>query len=292
MNNKKILVIGSGGQLGTDMCREATKAGINVVALDYPEIDIGNRESVQKHIIPADVSVVINCAAFTDVDACESEQKKAFVLNADGPGFIAEATERIGARMVHISTDYVFSGDKTEPYIETDETGPRSVYGQSKLAGEQRVIQHCADHQIFRIAWLYGFYGGNFVRSIRAAAAKKVTENGELFVVNDQWGTPTSTIQVCRQVLAAMTSDVTGIFHATCEGYCSWFDFAQKIIAAAGISVSVIPCTTEEFPRPASRPKNSRLENSHLKATGLAVMNNWEDAFNEFLRDESTRLEH
>jgi dTDP-4-dehydrorhamnose reductase len=291
MNDRKILVIGSGGQLGTDMCREATKAGCNVVALDYPEIDIGNRESVQKHIIASNASAIVNCAAFTNVDVCESEQEKAFLLNADGPGFIAEAAERIGARMVHISTDYVFSGDKTEPYLETDEVGPRSVYGKSKLAGELRVAQCCADHQIVRIAWLYGLHGGNFVRTIRMVAAKKAAENGVLSVVNDQSGTPTSTVQVCRQILAAMNSDITGVLHATCEGYCTWFEFAQKIIAKADIPVTVVPCTTEEFPRPAPRPKNSRLENSRLKAAGLAVMDNWEEAFNEFLRDETVPQE-
>jgi len=281
-----MIVIGSNGQLGTDMCNEATDAGYSVTGIDFPEIDIADRESVSSWISATRASVVVNCAAFTAVDNCETERDRAFVLNADGAGYIAEACEKAGARMVHISTDYVFSGNKTSPYVETDVPDPTSVYGMSKLAGEERVAAACRNHQIFRIAWLYGLHGKNFVFTIRSVAEKMAAGSGTMKVVNDQHGTPTSTIEVCRQILAAQESDLTGILHATCEGACTWFDFASAIVKAAGTAVTVLPCTTEEFPRPAPRPKNSILENSRLKAAKINVMHSWEEAFSAFLQSE------
>lgn len=286
MNNKRMLVIGSGGQLGTDMCNEAAIAGYTVTGIDFPTIDIADRKSVEGWIASTEASVVVNCAAFTAVDNCETEQERAFLLNADGAGYIAEACEQTGARMVHISTDYVFSGDKIGPYIESDTPNPKSVYGRSKLAGEERVAAACSNHQIFRIAWLYGLHGKNFLFTIRSAAEKMATGSGTIKVVNDQYGTPTTTIEVCRQILAAQESELTGIFHATCEGSCTWFDFASAVIKAAAIPVTVLPCTTEEFPRPAPRPKNSILENSRLKAAGINIMHSWEDALKTFLKSE------
>ncbi|MBN1575281.1 MAG: dTDP-4-dehydrorhamnose reductase [Chitinispirillaceae bacterium] len=288
MNKRRMLIIGSTGQLGTDMCREARSAGYQVTGVDFPQIDIAERRSVARHVVESKAAYIINCAAYTAVDDCETNRERAFALNADGPGSIAAAAASIGARMVHISTDYVFDGRKTGPYLETDFPNPQSVYGQSKYAGEQQVAAACENHQIFRIAWLYGLHGKNFVFTIRAAAEKKAASGGPLTVVNDQFGTPTSTREVCRQVLKALPADLTGIFHATCEGSCTWFDFAKEIIlAAARIPVEVLPCTTDEFPRPAPRPKNSMLENQRLKRAGIAVMTGWKRAFREFLRDEA-----
>ena len=286
MNNKRMLIIGSGGQLGTDMCNEATEAGYSVTGIDYPSIDIGDRESVFSWITSRRASVVVNCAAFTAVDNCESEKERAFLLNATGPGYIAEACTESGARMVHISTDYVFSGDKEGPYLESDPTEPSSVYGASKREGELRVAAKCANHQIFRIAWLYGLHGKNFVFTIRSVAEKNTAGGGSIKVVNDQRGTPTFTIVVCRQAIKAQESDLTGIFHATNEGACTWFDSPSAIVKEAGIAVTVLPCSTEEFPRPAPRPKNSILENSRLKAAGIHCMRPWEAAFADFLHLE------
>lgn len=279
-------MIGSGGQLGTDLCKEAAHAGYTVKGIDYPAIDIGNKDSVMKVIGESGAKIVVNCAAFTAVDDCEKEHDKAFLLNAEGPAFIAQACSQTGARMVHISTDYIFSGDKIGVYTEIDEPGPKSVYGQSKLAGEQNVAKYCQNHQIFRIAWLYGIHGKNFVFTIRSVAEKRAAAEGFMKVVNDQAGTPTSTREVCRQIIKAQSCTLTGIFHATCEGSCTWFDFATAIVKSAGIKVTVLPCTTEEFPRPAPRPKNSILENQRLKAAGINIMVPWEAAFAEFLQDE------
>lgn len=285
--NKKVLVIGSTGQLGTDMCTEAEKAGYDICGIDFPEIDIADKESVDHHVAGSGASLVVNCAAYTAVDDCETHEKEAFSLNAEGAGFIAAAAAKAGARVVHISTDYVFSGSKKEPYTEDDMPDPKSAYGRSKLAGERKVAAENENHQIFRIAWLYGQYGRNFVFTIRNAAKKKAAENGKLFVVNDQVGTPTSTREVCRQVMKAQQSACTGVFHATCEGFCSWYDFTRKIVAAAGIPVTVMPCSTKDFPRPAPRPANSRLENGRLKKAGIAIMKPWEEAFEAFLREEA-----
>ena len=287
MNERRILIIGSTGQLGTDMCREAHNGGYEVMGLDFPQIDIADWRSVERCVMESRAAYVINCAAYTAVDDCEMNRERAFALNADGPGAIAAAAASIGARMVHISTDYVFDGEKEGHYVETDTPNPQSVYGKSKLVGEHNVAASCENHQIFRIAWLYGLHGNNFVFTIRSAARKKVSSGGGLTVVNDQFGSPTSTREVCRQVLHALPTEYTGVFHATCEGWCTWFDFAKEIVTAAGIPVEVHPCTTAEFPRPAPRPKNSRLQNQRLKSADIAVMDDWESAFREFLRDET-----
>jgi dTDP-4-dehydrorhamnose reductase len=287
MNNRRLLIIGSTGQLGTDMCIEASNAGYEAIGVDFPQIDLSDRRSIDRHIVDSKAMAIINCAAYTAVDECETNETRAFALNADAPGFIASAAASIGARMVHISTDYVFDGEKNGFYVESDRPNPQSVYGKSKYAGELQVAAACENHQIFRIAWLYGLHGKNFVFTIRAAAKKKAASDGVLMVVNDQFGTPTTTKEVCRQVLKALPTGTTGIFHATCEGCCTWFDFAQTIVQAARIQVRVLPCTTDEFPRIAPRPKNSRLENERLKRSGIAVMTDWEDAFREFLRDEN-----
>ncbi|NLD99290.1 MAG: sugar nucleotide-binding protein, partial [Fibrobacter sp.] len=207
-------------------------------------------------------------------------------LNADGPRILAVAAQSIGATLVHISTDYVFDGEKNTPYLETDTPDPKTAYGRTKLAGERLVAEHCQKHLIFRIAWLYGIYGNNFVRAIRTNALKKSQSGEPMLVVNDQFGTPTYTIEVCKQILNTIGRDLYGIFHCTCEGSCSWYDFAVEIIEAAGINVTLKPCTTDEFPRPAPRPHYSILENAKLKANGINIISDWKVAFKKFLEQE------
>ncbi|MFP4014036.1 MAG: dTDP-4-dehydrorhamnose reductase [Chitinispirillaceae bacterium] len=282
----KLLIVGSGGQLGSDFVKEANLQGHDTAALDYPQIDITSPESVLETVKSVRPDVIVNCAAFTAVDLCEEKQDQAFALNADGSANLARAAKESDALLVHISTDYVFSGDLDRPYTEEDTPGPNSVYGKSKLEGERRIASVWNRHMIFRIAWLYGVNGNNFVKSIRRFGLKNREEGKPLRVVNDQIGSPTWTVSVCRQVLKVLDSGEYGVYHCTSEGSCSWFDFAEEIINASGIDVRVEPCTTEEFPRPAPRPVNSVLENKKLKTLGLNIMPEWKDAFRQFLAAE------
>jgi len=282
----KLLIIGSGGQLGHDFVNQAAAAGHSVIPVDYPQIDICNKLSVDTCIDNAKPDIIVNCAAFTAVDNCESEQEKAFELNAGACGILASAAKKISAMLIHFSTDYVFDGCGSAPYTEDSRTNPQSVYGKSKLSGEEAIVNTHNDAMIFRIAWLYGAHGNNFVKTIRRIAAANAQEGKPLKVVNDQFGTPTWTVDVCKQALAMLDRRERGIFHCTSEGFCSWFDFAKEIVVSAGINVDIQPCTTEEFPRPAPRPHYSVLENARLKSIGANIMPEWKDGFRGFLSTE------
>ncbi len=290
MNKPSVLIIGSNGQLGTDMVMLSKQAGFNVSEIDFPQIDITDPLMTERCILDLKPDYVINCAAYTLVDDCETHQEKAFAVNAQGPLNIALSAKKSGAVMVQISTDYVFDGKKNSPYLEQDHTDPLTVYGKSKLEGERLVAANCEKYQIFRIAWLYGIYGNNFVKTIRNIAQKKMQQKQPLTVVNDQIGTPTYTREVCAQVIKMITQPYYGIFHCTNEGSCSWYDFALEIIKAAGINVELVPCTTDEFPRPAPRPHFSVLENANLKKLNMNIMKDWKEAFKSFLIDESKHM--
>ena len=283
----KLLIIGSNGQLGGDFVKTAERQGHSVIAIDYPQIDIRNKQSVESVINNSAADAVINCAAFTAVDDCETDGAAAFALNADACENLALAAKSAASLLVHIGTDYVFDGAASFPYTEDRKTNPQTVYGKSKLRGEEIIADlYGGGGMIFRIAWLYGAGGNNFVKTIRRAALSNSQANKPLKVVNDQFGTPTWTVSVCRQILAVIDRGERGVFHATCEGACTWFDFAKEIVAAYGIDAEVLPCTTEEFPRKAPRPRYSVLENARLKAMGAHIMPDWREAFREFLSTE------
>ena len=281
-----LLVVGCNGQLGRDMMIAAREAGFEPAGVDFPEVDITDAGSIGPAVAAARPRAVINCAAYTAVDKCESDRGAAFAVNGPGASHCAEASARAGAYFAHISTDYVFDGAKKEPYVETDTPNPKSVYGQSKLEGERLVRRAGGTWAIFRIAWLYGNRGPNFVKTIRKIAAERAVRGEALSVVNDQIGSPTYTMEVCRQVLAAVSGGHPGLFHCTAEGHCSWYDFARTICEAYRIGAEVKSCTTAEFPRPAPRPANSVLENARLKSLGINVMKPWREAFDEFLEEE------
>src|SRR5690554_3315345 len=283
---KKILIVGSQGQLGSDMLEQSINSGYEVTGYDFTQIDITSKDNTLSLVSRIKPDIIINCSAFTAVDDCESKVNEAFAVNATGPQNLALAAQQNGSLLVHISTDYVFDGEKESPYTENDICNPKSVYGKSKLEGEQRIQSICKKHQIFRIAWLYGTKGKNFVKSIRNAALVKSKQNETLRVVNDQIGTPTYTVEVCHQILNTINHPLYGVFHCTCEGFCSWYDFASVIIRASDIRVNLEPCTTEEFPRPAPRPHNSVLENSRLKKHGINITSCWEKGFEKFLNEE------
>jgi dTDP-4-dehydrorhamnose reductase len=267
-----ILIVGHNGMLGQDMVRAARGAGHRVTGMDFPDIDITRNDSTQKAVAQVKPQAIINCAAYTAVDACETDRDRAFAVNAEGAGLLARYADEYGCALAHFSTDYVFDGRKKSPYVESDPVNPESVYGKSKLEGELKVRKNCKRSFVFRIAWLYGTGGNNFVKTMRTLAQKNAAANTPLRVVNDQFGTPTYTVDVCRQTLRMVNTAHFGLYHCASEGRCSWYDFALEIVRAAGIPVQVLPCTTAEFPRPAPRPANSVLENSGLKKLGMNIM--------------------
>jgi len=230
---------------------------------------------------------VINTAAITNVDGCETNQELAFRVNGYGAGVVARAAEKAGSALVHISTDYVFDGTKETPYLETDTPCPKSVYGSSKLEGEINVEKYCGKSYILRTAWLYGPNGNNFVKTM----LKLGSEKREVSVVSDQVGNPTSTFELIRIIDAAIKSGRFGIYHATCEGVCSWNEFAREIFKYAGLDVKVNDITSEQLVRPASRPAFSVLSKEKLfKNTGHrpAV---WQDALREYFDFVSGKID-
>jgi len=280
----KVLLTGGKGMLGRTLVRELG-GDFEVVPTDLPEADITDEDAIDAVIAQASPDAVIHCAAMTAVDKCETERDFAFRLNARGTANVAAACRRHGVRLVAISTDYVFEGDADRPYTEFDRpTGGRTVYGQSKFAGEEAVRSLCPNHVIARISWLYGADGPSFVHAMMnlADGTRPV-----LKVVADQHGNPTSTVAVARALGNILKrSNLCGTFHLTCEGEATWAEFAEEIFRLAGREQKVQPCTTDEFPRPAPRPKNSRLEKMALRIAGLPPMPHWKDALAEFMAAE------
>jgi dTDP-4-dehydrorhamnose reductase len=241
-------------------------------------MDITDTHQVQKIVSFEKPEVIINTAAYTKVDACETDEKTAFRVNAIGARNLAVAAFSIGAKILQVSTDYVFDGTGKIPLREYDPINPLSVYGKSKALGEQLVMTTNPRHFILRTAWLYGD-GSNFVRTILKLAA----EQDELRVVNDQVGTPTSTVDLAKCILALIQTEHYGIYHGTCEGECSWYEFAKRILALKGIDKRVIPISTKELKQAAKRPAYSVLENFMLDLVGLNFFRTWEEALEEYL---------
>jgi dTDP-4-dehydrorhamnose reductase len=279
-----LLVVGCNGQLGKDMVTTLRGAGHSVSQLDYPAIDITRQESVEQAARSGDFAAIINCAAFTAVDACETRKEEAYAVNARGVLHIANAARAIGARVLHISTDYVFDGTQNAPYIESDAPNPQSVYGKSKLEGERLLAQALADHIILRVAWLYGVHGQHFIKKIKNRALSLMGTGQALNVVTDEIGAPTYTIDVCRQTLELLKSNSQGLFHCTNEGFCTRFEFAKEIIKSYGLAIEVKPCLSTDFPLPAPRPAYGVLENKRLKDLGINVMRDWKVAFGEYVQ--------
>ncbi|NNK94881.1 MAG: dTDP-4-dehydrorhamnose reductase, partial [Desulfobacterales bacterium] len=251
----KILIIGSGGQLGTD-CVDILQNNYEIVPIDYPQIDLGSRKSVEDVLHASAPEVIINCAAYTAVDKCETEQEAAWKINADGPRYIAACAATQGCRIIHISTDYVFDGKKglPEPYYEGDRVNPLSEYGKSKLAGEQETLKCVPEAIILRTAWLYSAHGANFLKTMLKLALSDPARPFK--VVNDQFGSLTWSYTLARQIERLLDSSLTGIFHTTSEGYSSWYEAACYFLAKMAVPHSFVPCTTAEYPTAAHRPTN------------------------------------
>ena len=234
----KILINGSNGMLGRTMCSEYEKNGWEVIRADIAQYDITSLTDTERFIHEADPEVIIHCAAMTDVDGCEAEPEKAMLVNGEGTRNVALATQKINAKLIYISTDYVFSGDLGRPYTEKDSVCPRTVYGKSKLAGEEAVHDLCNDYAICRIAWLYGAGGPSFLHTMLRLGLE---ENEEpIKVVNDQQGNPTSAMAVTYGVKSIIDDFATGLFHLTCHGDATWYEFAREIFSAAGCKRRIV----------------------------------------------------
>ena len=251
----KLLVTGANGMLGQAVVAAAEKSGEQTLALGRGELDITNSAAITAAIDEFEPDALINCAAWTDVDGAEAEEAAATEINGNGAANLASACTRNGVRLVHLSTDYVFDGSATEPYVESDSVNPQSAYGRSKLAGEAAIEAAGGDYAIVRTAWLFGAGGPNFVNTMLRLAG----EREQIEVVTDQIGCPTWTGHLAPALVACAAADGTGIFHAVGGGRCSWFDLASETISLAGLDCKVEPTTTESFPRPAPRPAFSVL---------------------------------
>jgi dTDP-4-dehydrorhamnose reductase len=273
----KIFVTACNGQLGSDIVVFFSK-NHEIIAYKDVELDITDKEKVFAAVSAAKPDVIINCAAITNVDGCEANPELAYKVNAEGAIVIAQAAENVGCVLVHISTDYVFDGTNTKPYKETDPVCPKNVYGKSKLDGEIGVRKNCKKYFILRTAWLYGPGGNNFVKTM----LKIGKEKGEVSVVTDQFGNPTSTFELIRIIDAVIKTKNYGIYHATCEGECSWNGFAREIFKQAGLDIKVTDVTSEQFVRPASRPAYSVLSKEKLFNMCGYKPTQWQDALKEY----------
>lgn len=281
---KQILVTGCNGQLGNELQQLASKYDdIQFHFTDKEELDITDRKEVYSFIERHAISVVINCAAFTAVDKAESEPELCDLLNHVAPGYLAEAVASIGGTMIHVSTDYVFDGTSCTPYREEDTPNPQTVYGRTKLAGEESVIRSCPGSMVIRTAWLYSTFGNNFVKTM----IRLGKERDSLGVVFDQIGTPTYARDLAQTILTAVEKGIVpGVYHFTNEGVCSWFDFTRAIHRLEGIDdCQVQPIHTEEYPVPAKRPHYSVLDKSKIRKTYGIDIRWWEDALKECIKN-------
>lgn len=276
----KILILGSKGMLAFKLI-DVFK-GNELVKWDLPELDITKKEDVINKIADLKPELVINAAAYTDVDGCETNKELAMNVNGNAVGYIAEACSKINVPLVHISTDYVFDGKKASGYAEEDKKNPINVYGQSKSLGEELLMKNTKKFFLIRTEWLYGPNGKNFVDTIIRLASEKP----ELNVVTDQVGSPTYTGDLAKKINEIAKKGVFGIYHVTNSGSCSWFDFAKKILEIKKIKTPVKPTTSLEFKRPATRPAYSVLINKNLEKQGISKMRQWQEALKYYLEAE------
>ncbi len=292
----RVLVTGARGQLGNELrrCLESGRseigpvpacyAGADVDYVDYGELDISDAAAVDAWFAErGPYDLVVNCAAITNVDGCESDEEGAYRVNATGAENMARAAAACGGKVVHVSTDYVFPGTDPEPRHEDDPVGPISAYGRTKLAGEKLVMAACPRSFVVRTAWLYGYVGKNFVKTMLRLAR----EHGRISVVADQLGNPTSANDLAHEILAIAATEDYGIYHCTNDGTCSWFDFASAAVDLAGVPCEKEPLTSaeykERFPNSADRPAYSSLDNAHLRATVGDDMRPWREALATYM---------
>lgn len=278
----RVAVTGKQGQVATALLERGPQVGVEIIAVGRPEMDLTDPAAIHRVLSEVKPDAIVSAAAYTAVDKAESEPELAFAINAKGPEALAQVAAELNIPIVHISTDYVFPGNKDEVYFETDATGPVSVYGESKLAGEEAVARATSNHVILRTAWVYSPFGNNFVKTML-----RLAENREvLSIVADQRGTPTSALDIADAAItiaSRLVSDpdpkLRGVFHLTGQGEATWADFAEEIFAGlkekSGKAISVGRITTNQYPTPAKRPANSRLSNHKLAETYGVVLPDW-----------------
>lgn len=273
----KILITGAYGMLGSDL-REVLK-NFELICTGSKDLDITDEEKVIDFINEKQPDLVVNAAAYTAVDDCETHYDDAYAVNAIGPKNLAIACNKIDIPLIHVSTDYVFDGTKRTPLVETDKLGPKSAYGKTKLEGEKFIQENTDKYFILRTAWLYGLNGNNFVKTMLSLAEN----HDEISVVNDQVGSPTYSFDLAIAITNLLHSDKYGIYHVTNEGECSWYEFSKLIFELSDVDVKVIPVSTEEFPRPAPRPHYSVLSNKKWNSSGFVPMRDYKEALGEYL---------
>ena len=286
----KVLITGSEGQLGTELCsvlKEGTSEigpipaifqKVEIEPVDLARLDITDWAAVDDFGKTHSGDLILNCAAMTDVDACETKQETAMKANAIGARNMAQLARKWAAKIIHVSTDYVFDGRRETPYTEWDIPSPATVYGQSKLLGERYVRETWSRSFIVRTAWLYGYKGNNFVKTILGLAK----DRDSIRVVDDQRGNPTHVSDLAHHMLKIAATEDYGLYHCTGSGVCSWYEFAKEIVALAGLSCEVVPCRTEEFPRPAPRPAWSAMDHLMLRCTVGDETRPWQEGLKAY----------
>jgi dTDP-4-dehydrorhamnose reductase len=273
----KVVVTGANGMLGMDVV-SLFKESCDVIGLGRSELDITDLDQCLHVINKHQPDVIVHCAAYTSVDLAESEEDIAYAVNAYGTRNLAIAAERVGSKICYISTDYVFDGTSSKPYKEYDNTNPINVYGKSKRAGEILVQSLSTKYFIVRTSWLYGLHGNNFVKTMLRLAES----HQQLTVVDDQIGSPTFTEDLALFLLQLVATEKYGIYHASNSGSCSWYEFAKAIFEERGIDVEVIPCSTKEFPRPASRPRYTVMDHLGIRVNGFGGLRSWKEKIGSF----------
>jgi dTDP-4-dehydrorhamnose reductase len=285
----RILITGANGQLGRD-CTQLLSKQHTVETCDLPELDIADAKQVDALIRSFRPETVVNCAAYTAVDACETERETAWMANVDGPHNLAQSTKRQGGRLVHISTDYVFDGrlELGRSYQEDAALNPASFYGKTKAEAENQVRQASSDNLIVRTAWLYGRHGHNFLKTMLKLAL--ADPDHEINVVDDQFGSPTWSYRLALQLGHMIMAGCKGTYHATAEGSCTWFELADQFLTLLDMPHRISPCTSAQYTVPAPRPKNAVLENKRLKLENLNQMQPWQSDLTLFVKKNGRKL--
>lgn len=276
----KVLVTGVKGQLGYDVVRELEKRNIEAIGCDMGEFDLTDREQTVNFIVNAKPDAVVHCAAYTAVDRAEDDREVCYKVNVLGTRYVREAAEKIGAKLAYFSTDYVFGGEGNTAWKTTDKPDPVNYYGETKYLGEKEVLVYPKSF-VFRISWVFGINGKNFIKTMLRLGGEKPS----LTVVSDQIGSPTYTYDLAKLVVDAIFTDKYGVYHATNEGYCSWYEFATEIMKEAGLPCKITPVTSDGYPTRARRPHNSRMDKSALTDNGFALLPPWQDALKRYLTE-------